>query len=169
MDLTAANLIASVVTYVAAITIGLWYLAPAVRARPLADALSLLIWFHAFRHIAMQIFSAGEFGLDASEGAMRTIAFGDLVSAILALIALWALRVRAGGAIAAVWLFALVGTADLISATAVGVSESLVETATDTSWMVLAFYVPFLWVTIVIVFWQLLTRRGESLGESRAV
>jgi len=42
MDLAAANPIASFLTLAIAITVGAWYLAPAVRARPLADALTLL-------------------------------------------------------------------------------------------------------------------------------
>ena len=120
--------------------------------------------FHAFRHVAMQIFSAGEFGLDASEGALRAIAFGDLVSAALALAALWMIRTRSTGALAVTWVFAIVASADLISATAIGVNESLVDTASNVSWVILAFYVPFLWVTIVMVFWQLLARRSEVRG-----
>lgn len=96
MDLGTANLIASLLSFVIAITIGVWYLAPAVRRRPLREALILLLWFHAFRHIAMQIFSASDIGgLDATEGAQRTIAFGDLATAILAVIAIWAIHSRA--------------------------------------------------------------------------
>ena len=86
MNLALANLLATVVTVAVAISIGLWYLAPALRRRPVAKALTVLVWFHVGRHVAMQIFSAAEIGgLAASTSAQRTIAFGDLATAVLAL------------------------------------------------------------------------------------
>jgi hypothetical protein len=90
MDLPTANLLASLITYAIAITIGLRYLAPALRRRSLAGALTILVWFHAFRHVALQIFSAASIGgLHASASAQRTIAIGDLTTAVLALITLF--------------------------------------------------------------------------------
>ena len=164
MDLATANLIASLLTYVIAITIGVWYLAPAVQRRSLTDALALLLWFHAFRHVAMQIFSAAEVGgLNATEGAQRTIAFGDLATTILALIAIWALRYRLTAARPLVWPTLVVGIVDLISATITAIDQQLTDTATDFSWFILAFYVPFLWVTAIMLIWQLYTRRSEPL------
>src|SRR5919106_3337759 len=139
MDLTAANLVASMLTYALAITVGVWYLAPSVRRRPLADALTLLVWFHAFRHVALQIFSAAEIGgLDAPVSAQRTIAFGDLATSVLALVTLWALRRRLAAAWPMAWLVAIVGIADLFAATIVGVSEKMTETASNWSWFILA-------------------------------
>jgi hypothetical protein len=165
MDLPAANLLASMLTYAVAITIGIWYLAPALRRRPLADALTVLVWFHAFRHVAMQIFSAADVGgLDAPISAQRTIALGDITAAFLALITLWALRRPLAAARPLTWLVAIVGIADLISATVVGIDNKLSETASDWSWVILAFYVPFLWVTAVMLLWQLISRRSEPLG-----
>ena len=170
VDLMAANLVASLVSFALAISVGIWYLGPAVRARGLADALMLLVMFHAFRHIAMQIFSArGVGGLDAPEGAVRTIAFGDLATAVLALAALWALYRRHALAKPMTWLVAVAGTADLVSATIAGIANELTETATDLSWFILAFYVPFLWITSVMLFWQLITRRDESLDRASPV
>ena len=164
MNLPAANLLASLVTFAIAITIGVWYLAPAVRRRSLADALTVLLWFHAFRHVALQIFSAAEVGgLDAPVSAQRTIAFGDLTTSVLALVTLWALRRRLAAAWPMAWLVAIVGIADLFAATIVGVSEKMTETASNWSWFILAVYAPFLWVTAVMLVWQLVSRRGEPL------
>ena len=164
MDLANANLIAMLLSFVIAITIGLWYLAPAVRSRPLGAALTMLLWFHAFRHIALQIFSAAEIaGLDATTNAQRTIAYGDLGTAVLAVAAMWAIRQRLAAGRLLAWLVAVVGTADLVSATAVGLDQHLTDTATNLSWLALAFYTPILWVTGVMLFWQLYTRRAEPL------
>jgi hypothetical protein len=38
--------------------------------------------------------------------------------------------------------------------------------ATDPSWFILAFYVPFLWVTAVLLIWQLVARRRKPLGSN---
>ena len=164
MDLSAANLLASVLTLGAAITVGVWYLAPACRRRTLSEALTLLLWFHVFRYVALQIFSAAEFGgLDASLAEQRVIAFGDLASSVLALVTIWALRRPLAVGRPLAWLAAGVGIADLVSASLVGIRSGLTDTASDWSWFVLAVYVPFLWVTAIMIVWQLTTRRREPL------
>jgi hypothetical protein len=166
MGLAAANLLASLLSYAVAITIGVWYLAPVVQRRPLADALTVLLWFHVPRYIALQIFSAADVGgLDASTTAQRTIAFGDVATSALAILAIWALRrpFQAGRTLA--WLAAIVGTVDLVSATVAGIANDITETASGWTWFVLAFYVPILWVTAVMLLWQLTSRRAEPLAE----
>jgi len=165
MALATANLLASLFTLVVAIAVAAWYLAPALRRRPLADALTLLLWFHAFRYIALQIFSAAEVGgLQASTSAQRAIAFGDAGTAALAIVTLVVLRRRLPVGRALAWGVALVGTADLVSATVVGIQGNLTDTATDWSWMILAVYVPVLWVTTVMLIWQLVSRRREPVA-----
>src|SRR5919106_2158154 len=166
MDLAAANLLASLLSFAAAITIGVWYLAPAVQQRPLADALTVLLWFHTPRFIALQIFSAADIGgLAAPTTAQRTIAFGDVATDTLAILPIGTLRrpFRTGRLLA--WLVAVIGTADLISATVIGIDNDITDTASDWTWFVLAFYVPILWVTAVMLLWQLTSRRAEPLAE----
>ncbi len=166
MDLAAANLVAAFVSYAVAVSVAIWFLIPAARQRSVADALFMLLFIHAFRHVALQIFSAAEVGgLDASDGALRVIAFGDLATSVLVLIALWALRQRKSFARVLVWVSTLVGMVDLVSATVTGIGEQLTETATDFSWMILSFYVPALWVTAILTLWQLATRRSEPLDD----
>lgn len=169
MDLAAANLLATLLTTVAATTLAAWYLSPALRTRPLAGALTLLIWPHAFRYVALQIFSAAQVGgLDAPTAAQRTIAFGDLATAILALITLWALHAEVSAARTLVWIFVAIGAADLVSATIVGIDNQLTDTASNLSWLILAFYVPILWITAIMLVYQLASRRHEALaGTSR--
>jgi hypothetical protein len=165
MDLAAANLLASLLSYAVAITIGVWYLAPAVQERPLADALTLLLWFHVPRYVALQIFSAADIGgLNATADAQRTIAIGDVATAALALLAIWTLRRRFQAGRLLAWMVAVIGTADLIGATVIGIANDITSTASDWTWIVLAFYVPILWVTTVMLFWQLTARRAEPLA-----
>jgi hypothetical protein len=164
VDLPTANLLAALLSSCAGITLAVWYVAPGLRKQPFADALTVLVWVQVFRYVALQIFSAADVGgLDASSSAQRAIAFGDLATAALALVAVWSLRRPLPGARTLAWLVAIVGAADLVNATVVGIDNKLTETATDWSWFILAFYVPFLWVATVTLVWQLITRRAEPL------
>ncbi|MEW1821198.1 hypothetical protein AB0323_10445 [Arthrobacter sp. NPDC080031] len=164
MDLLVANAVASLLTLVAFTMIALWYLAPALNRKPLAAALTTLLWFHAFRYVALQIFSAAAVGgLNATIGTLQTIAFGDLATAVLALITIAALRRGLPAAKLLVWATAIIGTADLVSATVAGISGHLIDTASNWSWLILAAYVPVLWITAIMIFVQLLTRRNEPL------
>lgn len=167
MDLLTANLIASILTLVAFAMIAVWYLAPALNRKPLTVALTMLLWFHAFRYVALQIFGAAAVGgLNATSGTLQTIAFGDLVTAVLALISIAGLRRGLSIARSLAWATAIIGTADLVSAAVAGISGHLIDTASNWSWFILAVYVPILWITAVMIFWQLLTRRNEPLASA---
>lgn len=126
------------------------------------------MWVHTFRYIALQLFSAQEYGLEASHAVRDEIAFGDLVGAVLALASLFALRFRLRFSAGLIWLFVLATVIDLGNAVVQGVREDLFESATDTSWMILIFYVPALWISTALVAWQLLRARGEGLHQAQA-
>ena len=54
-----------------------WYAVPWLRLRPFEQALVPLLWIHAFRYVALQLISAQQFGLAASDTAVKEIAYGD--------------------------------------------------------------------------------------------
>jgi len=121
-----------------------------------------------FRYIALQLFSAQEYGLEASDPLRDEIAFGDLLGAVLALASLFALRFRWRYSAALIWLFVLATVIDLGNAFVQGVREDLFESATDISWMILIFYVPALWISVTLVAWQLLRARRDGLHAKAA-
>ncbi len=164
MDLTLAAVLAASLTFIVALMITAWYLVPLLRRLSLTDALSVLLWFHVFRYTALQVFSSGEVGgLEASDAAMRAVAFGDTATAILAIVTLFLLRYRVPMARAFAWLTATVATLDLVNAMIVGLGEHMVVTATDVGWLLFTLYVPFLWITAALMFWLLATRRAEAV------
>jgi hypothetical protein len=55
---------------------------------------------------------------------------------------------------------------DLGNAAVMGIREGLFDKAADVSWLILTFYVPALWVSVVLVAWALWTRRGEPIASS---
>lgn len=134
-----------------------------------SEALIALLWVHAFRHIAFQIFSAQKFGLAVSDIGRDRIAYGDVAGMILALAAIVALYRRWSWSIALVWVFVAETIYDLVDSTIIGVRENLFETAAGVTWLILTFYAPLLLLTLVLIVWQLLARRAEPLGGARVI
>jgi len=166
MTLTLAAGLASLLSFVAFGLIAAWYVAPALKTLARADALIALIWVQAFRHIALQIYSAQKFGLAVSDGVRDQIAAGDVVGMILAVAALLALRYRASLSIGLSWLLAAETLYDLVHSTLAGAGERLFETASGVTWMILTFYVPALWISLALIVGQLVLRRNEPLSEA---
>jgi hypothetical protein len=90
------------------------YLWPALRNQPRARALRPLLLLHSFRFIGLAFLLPGVVSPDLATDFARPAAYGDLIAAVLALLALAALRSRLG--IVLVWVFNLWGTADLLYA-----------------------------------------------------
>jgi hypothetical protein len=133
-----------------------------------AEALIPLLWVHAFRYVAQQIYSAQQFGFAVSDAARDQIATGDVIAAILAVISILALRYQVGIAAVVVWVFFAEATLDLVSATVAGVREQLFATASGLTWLILTFYVPLMWVSLGLIVWQLYSRRQEPLASKHA-
>ncbi len=163
MTLTAAAVLANVLNFIMFTMIAIWYVAPWLARRKRANALTPLLWVHAFRDIALQIFSAQKFGFTVSDGARDQIAAGDVISTILAVIAIVALRYRARIALLLVWVFAAESALDLVNTSLLGVREQLYESASGVTFLIVAFYVPLLWVSLGLAAWQLYSRRHEPL------
>jgi hypothetical protein len=168
MTLMSAAALASFLSFAVFALIAVWYVAPRLAARQRAEALIPLLWIHAFRHIALQIFSAQKFGFAVSDTARDQIAAGDVTGMIFALIAILALHYRARIAPFLVWVFVAETVFDLVNATIAGVREQLFATASGVTWLILTFYVPLLWVSLGLTVWQLYARRGERLALAHA-
>jgi hypothetical protein len=96
----------------------------------------------------------------------RPAAYGDLATCILALLAIAALRTRAGAVL--VWVFNIVGTVDLLNAfyqadrLGVGIAPGLQGAA----YFIPTVLVPLLLVTHVLVF-RILLRNGDAAERAR--
>jgi carbon starvation protein CstA len=80
----------------------------------------------------------------------------------LALATLYALRYRWRLAIPLAWVFVVATVLDLSNVAVMGIREDLFDKATDVSWLILTFYVPALWVSVVLVAWRLWMREGSG-------
>jgi hypothetical protein len=157
MNLTAAAIIAQTITFVALVTAAIWYAAPWMKRHSIATALAVPLWIHALRQVAMQVFSARKFGFDVPLSLAREIAWGDVVGALLALTCLCLLRYRSRWARLVLWIFVVETVVDLVNATIQGIRNEEFTTANGVTWVILNFYVPLLWVTLVLIAWRLMS------------
>src|SRR5207249_3565721 len=100
-----------------------WHVAPRLAALPLASALSPLLFLHAFRHLGMVFLVPTVVGSSLPPAFAVPAAYGDLLAALLALLAIVALRSRWPFGLPLVWLFNVVGTVDLVNALAQGLAR----------------------------------------------
>jgi len=124
-DLTAAALVAMVLSFVVYATAAAWYAAPWMRAVALGAAVTPLLWIHAFRHVALQLFSAQAYGLAIPDLTRDQIVDGDLIGMVLALATLYALHYRWRVAIPLAWVFVAATVIDLSNAAVMGIREDL--------------------------------------------
>lgn len=137
------------------IVIGLltkWIWIPWLNEQPAHTALFWLTVPHAFRHLGMVFLVPGVVDQPLPESFSLPAAYGDLLAGILALLALIALRGNWKLAIAAVWLFNVVGTVDLFNALRHGEVAPLF----GATWYIPTMIVPLLLVTHFTIFVRLL-------------
>jgi hypothetical protein len=163
MSLTSAAVLATMLSFVLFAIMAVWYVAPWLQSRPRVEALTPLVWINAFRHVALQIFSAQHFGFVVSDGTRDQIVAGDLIGMILAVAAIIALRYRSRVAPLLVWVLVVETVVDLAYTTILGVREHLYTTASAVTFLIVAFYVPLLWMSGALMAWQLYSRRREPL------
>jgi hypothetical protein len=158
VSLTGAGLIATGISFLVFVVLAGWYVGPWMMRQPLPVALGAPLWVHAFRYVALQIFSAQHFGFGISDTLAKEIAWGDVAGALLALVALWLLRRGSRTAVPVVWVFVVATALDLLNATVGGIRERALESALGVTWVILNIYAPLLWVTLALVVWRLVTR-----------
>jgi hypothetical protein len=141
-----------------------WYGAARLSRLPREVALVPLLWIHAFRIVGGTILAPG--AVDAAVPAdFRTmIGFGDIATAVLALLALIALRIDWQGAVALVWLCIGVGLLDTVNAIIQSMRYSVFTHDLGVNWVIVTMYVPALLVSTVLIFIQLRRPRGVSAG-----
>src|SRR5215831_10206480 len=81
------------------------YIWPELRLRPRAEALRPLLILHSFRFVGLAFLVPGVVSADVPTAFSHAAAYGDIIAATLALLALLALPHRAGVVMA--WIFNL--------------------------------------------------------------
>jgi len=140
-----------------------WYGAPRLSRLPREAALVPLVWIHTFRIVGGTILAPGAVDAGVPMEFRTMIGYGDMATAVLALVALIALRSRMSGAVALVWLFLVVGLLDTVNAIIQSMRFSVFTYGLGLNWVIVTAYVPALLVSSVLIFLQL-RRPSRSAG-----
>jgi hypothetical protein len=146
--------------------IGFWYVVPRVSRLPLEAAVVPLVWVHAFRIVGGTILAPGAVDPALPMDFRTMIGYGDVITALLALIALAALRARFSGAIVLVWLVLIVGMLDTINAIIQSLRYNVFTYSLGFNWVIVTMYVPALLVSSLLILLQLL-RPNRSSSEAQ--
>ena len=141
------------------------YIWPALRERPSPENLKPILLLHGFRFLGLAFVVPGIVSPGLPAAFAQPVAYGDFISATLALLALAALGTRAG--MVATWVFNMFGTADLLFGFYRGAVISLPDTPglLGAGYFILFAYVPLLFVTHGLAFRILL--RTNVVAQSR--
>ena len=133
------------------------YVWPRLRAMNPVEAHRAIATFNSFRFFGLVFLLPGFVGPNLPQGFATMAAYGDLATALLAILALLTVRVRFLYW-PLVWAFNLVGLADLVIDTARAVSVDLPSVAGQlgAGYAIPMLYVPALFWMHLLAFWLLL-------------
>jgi hypothetical protein len=128
------------------------YIWPALKARPNPENLKPILLLHGFRFLGLAFLVPGVVSAELPAKFAQPVAYGDFVTAILALLALAILGTRTGTVVT--WVFNIFGTADLLFGFYLGSRISLPDTPglLGAGYFILTTYVPLLLVTHFLAF-----------------
>ena len=142
------------------------YIWPKLRVLQRAEALRPLLILHCFRFIGSAFLVPGVVAADLPPVFADSAADGDIIAAVLALLALAVLRSRAGVVLA--WMFNLWGSADLLNAFYQANAAGLAPGQLGAAYFIPTLVVPLLLITHGLAFRILLQRQAESAALSTA-
>src|SRR5215813_8502453 len=137
-------------------TLGFWvaakiYLLPRLHELKAQTLLLPILLLHAFRHLGLMFLTPGATYAGIPPQFAYPAAFGDLLAAVLAVIAILALVRNAESARLLVWVFNIEGTLDLFNAITLATIYRAQPYMGPAYWIP-AFWVPALLVTHYITF-----------------
>lgn len=158
MNILTVNLVFMTIVF----GIAAWlYVFPALNESNRKNILLAILLLHSSRHLGLMFLSSGATYAGLPPQFAYPAALGDLVAAVLAVIAIPAVAKGMRNAHFFVWIFNIWGTLDLILAIALATIYNAVEFMGPAYWIP-AFWVPSLLVTHYITFTILLKHWKRS-------
>lgn len=141
------------------------YIWPRLRNRQQADALQPLLILHSFRFLGLAFLVPGVVSPDLPAAFAHSAAYGDIIAATLALLALATQPGGLGSLMA--WTFNLWGTADLLNAFYQANNAGLLAGQLGATYFIPTLVVPMLLITHGLGFRLLLRQRSELAPTGR--
>src|SRR5215472_7971114 len=137
------------------------YIWPDLRIRQRTEALRPLLILHSFRFLGLAFLVPGVVSPDLPHAFAHSAAYGDIIAAILALLAL--IRLPSASGVVIAWIFNIWGTADLFNAFYQANHAGLMAGQLGATYFIPTFIVPLLLITHGLGFRILLRRENESV------
>ena len=143
------------------------YIWPALRERPSPENLKPILLLHGFRFLGLAFVVPGVVSSELPATFSQPVAYGDFLTAILALLALALLGSGTGTVLT--WFFNIFGIGDLLLAFYLGSRIALPDNPglLGAGYFILAAYVPLLLVTHGLVFRMLLRSNAGAASPSQ--
>jgi hypothetical protein len=139
------------------------YLLPPLRAMRREHALTALLIPHTFRFIGLCFLVSGVVAASLPRAFAAPVAYGDLIAAILAVIATLALYGGGSWAIPVVWVFNAWGTLDLLFGFYQGeIGVGIEPGSLGAAYFIPTVVVPALLILHGLIFWLLLRKSQEA-------
>lgn len=151
MDIGIIFILQFVLSLVVVGLLGRWYAAPWLAKKSLEVALMVLLIPHAFRHLGLAFIVPALNQPGMPMDFAIPAAYGDLLSGILALVVMIAIKGRWAVAIPMVWVFSVIGIADLANA----LRQDDAISYMGATWFIPTFIVPVLLVSHVMIITRL--------------
>lgn len=142
--------------------VGLWYLLPRLSTLSLEASLTPLLLFSAFRVNGLYFLVPGVASPDIPRGFALPTAYGDAATAILAMVAVVALRYWPSAGVALTWTYGVLGSLDLLNALAQVVIQDVMPVHLAATWILPTINVPTLMVAHLLLFVLLIRTRREA-------
>ena len=139
-----------------------WFIKPWLAKKSKREALMLLILPNAFRYIGLVFLATGVIAHPLPGVFANPAAYGDFITALLALLSMIALRKTWVIALPLVWIFNIVGTLDLLNALFQGARLDVFNNL-GAAWYLPTFIVPALLVTHFMIFVRLFKHRDVEI------
>jgi len=143
------------------------YFWPELKTRSRSEALRPLLTLHSFRFLGLAFLVPGVVAPDLQSSFAHPAAYGDLIAAVLALIAL--LLLPRGAGIAAAWIFNVWGLGDFVNAFYQANRAGIAAGQLGAAYFIPTLIVPLLMITHILAFRILLQHQeGFAMRESRS-
>jgi hypothetical protein len=145
------------------------HVAPWLKQRRLAEALTALLWIHVFRYCVVYIYVAQREGYPISDVAAAELVIGDLVGAILAVIAIALLHWRWRLGLTMSWLVIVETIVDFLAGVYLRNIEPPRADASGVWWLVFVYFAPLVLISLPLMAWQLYARWNEPFPDGKPI
>jgi len=140
-----------------------WYVQPSFSRLPFEKAVLPMLLLHVFRFAGFTLLVVGQVDPSLPEEALSAIAYGDLLAALSALIAAIALRGQSSLAVPLIWIFTLIGFADIVNVGRIAISLDLFNQYIGVMWFVAILFFPILLIAHIYIVYRLINNGNEDL------